>query len=181
MAQAYAPFSNGGVFAKGYGIERIRTASGRVLYDHNVGGDQRRSVIGQPALAYMIQMMRQVIVSGTGTRANVRGYDLAGKTGTTSDYRDAWFIGYTGGFTTAVWTGRDDNTSMKRVTGGGPPAEIWRDFMAASLPRLNVQPIPGGTPQTDAIGDLLNGSGAPAQPSAADQEAPQPDAEPPPG
>ena len=89
MAQAYTPFSNGGVFAKGYGIERIRTASGRTLYDHNVAGDQRRQVIGQPALSYMIRMMRQVIVSGTGTRANVKGYDLAGKTGTTSDYRDA--------------------------------------------------------------------------------------------
>ena len=74
----------------------------------------------------------------------IPGYDLAGKTGTTSDYRDAWFIGYTGGFVAAVWTGRDDNTPMRRVTGGGAPAEIWRAFMAASLPRLDVQPIPGG-------------------------------------
>jgi len=163
MAQAYAPFSNGGVLAKGYGIERIRTASGRVLYDHGMGGSQARPVIGQPALGYMIRMMRQVISSGTGTRAGVAGYDLAGKTGTTSDYRDAWFIGYTGGFTTAVWLGRDDNTPMKKVTGGGAPAAIWHDYMKQALPRLAVQPIPGGDippppdQPLDAIGSIING------------------------
>jgi penicillin-binding protein 1A len=158
MAQAYAPFSNGGVFAKGYGVERIRTATGRVLYDHSVGATQRRVVIGQPALSYMIRMMRQVIVSGTGTRAGVKGFDLAGKTGTTSDYRDAWFIGYTGGFTTAVWVGKDDNTPMRKVTGGGPPAAIWHDYMTQALPRLNVQPIPGAdfAPAPDQAGDPLS-------------------------
>jgi penicillin-binding protein 1A len=144
MAQAYAPFANGGQFAKGYGIERIRTASGRVLYDHGVAPGARQQVINQPALAYMVSMMRGVISGGTGTRANVPGYDLAGKTGTTSDYRDAWFIGYTGGFVTAVWVGKDDNTPMRKVTGGGPPAGIWRDYMTQALPRLKVQPIPGG-------------------------------------
>ncbi|THD62439.1 penicillin-binding protein 1A [Phenylobacterium sp.] len=161
MAQAYAPFSNGGVFAKGYGIERIRTASGQVLYDHNVGNDQRRAVIGQPALSYMIRMMRGVIQSGTGARANVKGYDLAGKTGTTSDYRDAWFIGYTGGFVTAVWVGKDDNTPMKKVTGGGAPAAIWHDYMAQALPRLKTAGIPGAdappAEPTDAIGAIING------------------------
>ena len=136
-----------------------------MLYDHNIGGDQRTQVIAQPALAYMIQLMRQVLVSGTGVRAQIPGRDLAGKTGTTSDYRDAWFIGYTGGFTTAVWTGRDDNTPMKRVTGGGTPAEIWRTFMVATLPRLSVQPIPGaGAPlppqPTDAVGNLIDGLGS---------------------
>ena len=163
MAQAYAPFSNGGVFAKGFGIERIRTTTGRVLYDHGMGGSQARPVIGQPALAYMIRMMRQVIASGTGTRAAVPGYDLAGKTGTTSDYRDAWFIGYTGGFTTAVWLGRDDNTPMKKVTGGGAPAAIWHDYMRQALPRLAVQPIPGGDvapasdQPTDVLGAIVSG------------------------
>jgi penicillin-binding protein 1A len=162
MAHAYAAFSNGGDLTKAYGIERIRTASGKVLYDHNLSPAPRAQVIGQPALSEMTEMMRQVIISGTGTHAAVPGFDLAGKTGTTSDYRDAWFIGLTGGFTAAVWTGRDDNTPMNRVTGGGPPAEIWRAFMAASLPRLNVQPIPGGpvpaAPAQDTIGDILSGA-----------------------
>jgi penicillin-binding protein 1A len=169
MAQAYAPFSNGGYFAKAYGVERIRTAGGRVLYDRGVGQPaERRAVIGQPALAYMNQMMRQVVLSGTGGRARVAGYDLAGKTGTTSDYRDAWFVGYTGGFVTAVWVGRDDNTPMKKVTGGGVPAGIWHDFMTAALPRLQVAGIPGAdlpppqpAPGQDLIGDLLAGQGGP--------------------
>ncbi len=161
MAQAYAAFSNGGYLTRAYGIERIRTASGKVLYDHNLSPGPRVQVIGQPALSEMTEMLRQVIASGTGARAAVPGFDLAGKTGTTSDYHDAWFIGFTGGFTAAVWTGRDDNTAMRGVTGGAAPAEIWRDFMAASLPRLNVQRIPGGpvpaTPVKDAIGDILSG------------------------
>ena len=125
-----------------------------------------------------------MLVSGTGVRAKIGGRDLAGKTGTTSDYRDAWFVGYTGGFTAAVWVGRDDNTPMKRVTGGATPADIWRAFMVPTLARLSVQPIPGGAapapaaPQT--IDDILNraqtDSGAPAKPPAAAQAV-----EPPPG
>jgi penicillin-binding protein 1A len=157
MAQAYSPFANGGYAAKGYGIERIRTAAGKILYDHNVARAPRVSVIGTPALPEMNAMMREVIATGTGTRARIGGYDLAGKTGTTSDYRDAWFVGFTGGFTAAVWVGRDDNTPMKKVTGGGAPAEIWHGFMAAALPRLAVQAIPGDPAVTqDPIGDLLD-------------------------
>ncbi|WP_304168212.1 transglycosylase domain-containing protein [Phenylobacterium aquaticum] len=176
MAQAYAPFSNGGFSAHGYGIERIRTASGKVLYDHGVEKANRQAVIGSPALQYMNQMMRQVIVSGTGGKAKVAGFDIAGKTGTTSDYRDAWFVGYTGGFVTAVWVGRDDNTPMKKVTGGGPPAGIWHEFMTAALPRLRTQAIPGGTVEpppvaapADPIGDLLSGNPAPTPETPAEK------------
>jgi penicillin-binding protein 1A len=106
--------------------------------------------------------MRQVLVSGTGTRARIPGYDLAGKTGTTSDYRDAWFIGFTGGFVTAVWMGKDDNTPMRKITGGTLPADVWRAFMVQALPRLAVHTIPSGPNPPpgavygDPIGDLLN-------------------------
>ncbi len=171
MAQAYVPFSNGGFGARGYGIERIRTAAGKVLYDHGVDRPTRLAVIVSPALQYMNQMLRAVVNApgGTGGAARVAGYDLAGKTGTTSDYRDAWFIGYTGGFVTAVWTGRDDNTPMKRVTGGGAPAQIWKAYMSATLPRLKSQPIPGGeapppTDGQDPIGDLLTSQNPEAPP-----------------
>ena len=187
MAQAYAPFANGGFSARAYGIERIRTSDGRVLYDASVRRPVKNRVINTPALQYMNQMMRQVVTSGTGTRARVSGYDIAGKTGTTSDYRDAWFVGYTGGFVAAVWVGKDDNSAMKGVTGGGAPAEVWRTFMAATLPRLKVQAIPGGAapppqnvepaPSNDPIGDLLSGGMAPIpNPAPAPAPAPAPQA-----
>lgn len=175
MAQAYAPFANGGFAAPAWAIERVRTAGGKVLYDRSVSRPARTTVVGSPALPQMNQMMRQVLVSGTGTRARVPGYDLAGKTGTTSDYRDAWFVGYTGGFVAAVWVGRDDNTPMRRVTGGGAPAAIWQGFMARALPRLRAEPIPGGlppeTPAPDPIGDLLQAPQAGEQPPPASQPA----------
>ena len=161
MAQAYAAFANGGYAVKAYGIERIRTASGRVLYDHSVAKPDRPKVIEAQPLDYMNQMMRQVLIVGSGVGARISGYDLAGKTGTTSDYRDAWFVGYTGGFVTAVWVGKDNNTPMKAVTGGSFPAREWRAFMLSALPRLKVTTIPGGGPvpvapaTSDAIGDLL--------------------------
>ena len=165
MAQAYGAFADGGRAVRAYGIERIRTADGRVVYQHQ--HDEPRQVINNPALSYMDQMMRAVLrPPGTGARADIPGYDLAGKTGTTSDYRDAWFVGFTGGFVTAVWTGKDDNSPMRRVTGGGAPAEIWRAFMADALPRLAVGPIPAGpnppaasAPVDDPVSDLLNRSG----------------------
>jgi penicillin-binding protein 1A len=160
MAQAYAAFANGGYAVKAYGIERIRTASGKVLYDHSVARTSRALVIQSQPLNYMNQMLRQVLVSGSGASARIGGYDLAGKTGTTSDYRDAWFVGYTGGFVAAVWVGRDNNTPMRSVTGGSFPARVWRTFMLSALPRLRISTIPGGepvieTPASDAIGDLL--------------------------
>jgi penicillin-binding protein 1A len=183
MAQAYAPFSNGGDLALAYGIERIRTADGKVLYEHHQ--EARQNVIANPALTYMVQMMRTVISSGTGTRAAIKGYDLAGKTGTTSDYKDAWFMGYTGGFVTAVWVGKDNNTPMRKVTGGGAPAEIWRAFMATALPHLQVRDIPAG-PQAepgvvmgDPVGDLLTNLTVTPPPNDMPPPAPEtPDAPP---
>jgi penicillin-binding protein 1A len=176
MVEAYDAFANGGFRVAPYGIERIRTAAGRVLYQHGPAAGDKQEVIGQPALSEMDQMLRRVIAGGTGTRAAIPGYDLAGKTGTTSDYKDAWFIGFTGGFTAAVWVGRDDATPMRKVTGGGAPAQIWRSFMVAALPRLQVQAIPGGTPlpptADDPIGQALAGMNLP------DAEAPNGKADP---
>ena len=161
MAQAYIPFANGGVKAPVYGLIRIRTTSGKILYQHQ--NDTRVRVINNPPLQEMNFMLRQVLTRGTGGGAAIPGYDIAGKTGTTSDFRDAWFDGYTGGFVTIVWVGRDDNTPMPgKVTGGMTPAAIWKTYMSSALKRIQVSSIPEGPPggeltpvAEDALRDLL--------------------------
>jgi penicillin-binding protein 1A len=142
MAQAYDAFSNGGNRVTAYGIERIRAASGAVIFQHR--GPALPPAIANPPLSEMDQMMRGVIASGTGVHAAISGYDLAGKTGTTSDYKDAWFCGFTGGLTTVVWVGRDDAQAMRRIVGGSAPTDLWRGFMTSALRRLPVGPIPYG-------------------------------------
>jgi penicillin-binding protein 1A len=180
MAQAYASFANGGVRVKAHGITRIRTRSGKVLYEWRDDG-QRVTVINNPPLSEMNRMLRQVVAVGTGKGAAIPGYDIAGKTGTTSDYKDAWFVGFTGDFATAVWVGKDDNTPMRRITGGSAPASIWRAFMTSALPRINAGPIPAGVgapTQSDPIGDLLNQADGEAGPDGAPPSG-EPGAEPP--
>jgi len=144
MAQAYDTFANGGYRIAAYGIERIRTAGGQVLFQHRA--PLATPAILNPGVEEMHRMMRTVMASGTGTHANIAGYDLAGKTGTTSDYKDAWFCGYTGGITTVVWTGRDDAKPMVKITGATAPSEIWRAYMQTALKRLPNGPIPPGPP-----------------------------------
>lgn len=162
MAQAYAAFANGGKRVEAYGITRIRTPQGRVIYQRGANDARSVQAISNPPLYYMNQMLRGVVTSGTGRSAAIAGRDLAGKTGTTSDYKDAWFVGYTGGFVTAVWVGKDDNTAMRGVTGGQSPAAIWRGFMEAALPRLNAPRIPDGPPMPegwvppDPMGELMD-------------------------
>ena len=144
MAQAYDAFSNGGHRVSAFGIERIRTWRGQVLWRHRPAPAQ--TVIANPALSEMNQMLRQVVVSGTGARGAIPGIDLAGKTGTTSDFRDAWFCGFTGGLTAVAWMGRDDDAPMRGITGGSAPTEMWRTFMDTALKRLPHGPIPPGAP-----------------------------------
>ena len=145
MAGAYDSFSNGGNRVQPFGIERIRTGlSHRVIWQHPAPATP--NVIANPALSELNLMLRGVIASGTGVRAAIPGYDLAGKTGTTSDYRDAWFCGFTGGITTVVWVGRDDNEPMRGVTGGLAPAEFWKSYMRVALKRTAVTTIPAGPP-----------------------------------
>jgi penicillin-binding protein 1A len=144
MAQAYTPFANGGRRVALYGLERIRTAGGAVVYQRRAAPPVQ--AIANPPLSEMHQMLRTVVTAGTGVRAAIPGRDVAGKTGTTSDYRDAWFSGVTGDLATVVWMGRDDSAPMRRVTGGGAPAELWRGVMLAAFRRLPTGAIPPGPP-----------------------------------
>ena len=144
MAQAYDAFADGGNRVQAFGIERIRAANGAVVYQHRP--IPPAPAINNPPLEEMHQMMRGVLSFGTGTKAAVPGFDLAGKTGTTSDFKDAWFCGYTGNLTAVVWLGRDDGSAMRGITGGSAPAEAWRSFMTVALRRLPISAIPPGRP-----------------------------------
>ena len=99
----------------------------------------------------MDRMLRTVITQGTGARAAVPGFDIAGKTGTTTDSKDGWFCGFTGGFAACAWMGRDDGQPVAHLAGGGPPAQFWRAFMIAALPRAGAGPIPAGPAPTATV------------------------------
>ena len=144
MAQAYAPLANGGQRVAVHGLERIRTPAGRVIFQHTAAAQPQ--VIANPPLSELNQMLHAVVAVGTGVKAAIPGRDVEGKTGTTSDYRDAWFCGVTGGLATVVWMGRDDNAPMRRITGGSAPAELWRNVMVAAVRRLPTGPVPPGPP-----------------------------------
>lgn len=144
MASAYGAFANGGLRTNAYAIVRISKAGGQVLWRQ--GPQPRTQVITNPPLGEMDRMMRAVVAEGTGTHAAIKGYDIAGKTGTTTDNRDGWFCGFSGDFTACAWMGRDDSQPVAGLAGGGPPAQVWRRFMLAALPRAGAMAIPPGPP-----------------------------------
>ncbi len=182
MAAAYASFANGGLRVAPYGVERVRQGT-TVVYQARPAAPA--PAINNPALSDLNRMLRTAVATGTGTRAQIRGRDIAGKTGTTSDYKDAWFCGHTGGLAMAVWLGRDDNAPMGTVTGGTIPAEIWQRAMTAAVGRLPVQPIPAGPaappprPVFDPLGALLNSLKSEPRPEAPRPVEPTPLPEPP--
>lgn len=169
MTQAYAAFSNGGNRVQAYGIERIRSG-GQVIYQKRAPAPVPAVV--NPALSELNRMMRTVMVSGTGGRAAVAGYDLAGKTGTTSDYKDAWFCGYTGGLASCAWMGRDDARPMGRISGATAPAEMWRQFMTTALTRVPKQTIPAGPAAPAAAPPVEVAEQAPPTPDTDDAQPP---------
>ena len=142
LTAAYVPFANGGYGVVPHVVKRIRAASdGKVLYER--AGNGAGIVVGSRELGMMNAMLRQTLQRGTGTKADIPGWEAAGKTGTSQDYRDAWFIGYTANLTTGVWFGNDDNTPTKRTTGGGLPAAVWSHFMTAAHEGVAVAALPG--------------------------------------
>ncbi len=134
LTGAYTAVSNGGTGVWPYGITEIRDSGGTVLWRRSGSGPGH--VLEEPVVTAMDQMLQAVVDHGTGKAANFApGSDpgIAGKTGTTSDFRDAWFLGYHGGLTTGVWLGNDDDTPMDKETGGDLPAKIWRQIMTKAL------------------------------------------------
>jgi len=141
LVSAYVPFANGGIAVAPHVIEKVRTAGGKLIYKaHNPGLGR---VVDERHAAMMNQMMQETLASGTARKASLPGYPAAGKTGTSQDYRDAWFIGYTGHLVAGVWLGNDDNSPTKKLTGGAMPADIWNRFMTAAHQGLPNADLPG--------------------------------------
>jgi penicillin-binding protein 1A len=141
LTGAYVPFANGGHGVVPHVVDRIRTASGKLLYERT--GEGPGTVVASRDVAAMNHMLARVVTGGTGRRAQIDGWPAAGKTGTSQESRDAWFVGYTANLTAGVWVGNDDSSPMKKVTGGSLPAEIWRDFMSSAHRGVAVASLPG--------------------------------------
>lgn len=140
MAESYLPFATSGERRDPYGLVSIATADGTPLYDWDM--PEPDVVLSAEEVRHMNHMLTRVVEQGTGRRARVDGRMVAGKTGTTNDNRDAWFVGYAPGVSIAVWVGNDANRAMPGITGGTIPASIFSDVMGAALSERPVTSLP---------------------------------------
>ncbi|MEP5808072.1 MAG: transglycosylase domain-containing protein [Roseobacter sp.] len=164
MTGAYAGILNGGSSVKPYGLVELSLLGDREPLMDTAGGIGER-VIQEPAARQLIYMMEKVVSEGTGQRAQFGGRELAGKTGTTQAARDAWFVGFSANYVAGVWMGYDDNTPLTGVTGGGLPAEIWRETMTRVHEGVPITPLPAMEPGNagqarEDDSQRSNGSGA---------------------
>ncbi|WP_189562011.1 transglycosylase domain-containing protein, partial [Mesorhizobium sp. M2A.F.Ca.ET.037.01.1.1] len=176
LTSAYVPFANGGYKPDIHFIQRITTANGKVLYEGSTGSAPR--VIKADIVGMMNSMMTGTVEVGTAKKAAFN-WPSAGKTGTSQNSRDAWFVGYTANLTTGVWFGNDDGSPMKKVTGGALPAQAWHEFMVAAHEGVPVRPLPGtwkSTPSDTIVPDEIPSADAsqPPVPPAAVGQSPQP-------
>ncbi|QIO35162.1 transglycosylase domain-containing protein [Bradyrhizobium sp. 1(2017)] len=142
-AVAYATFPNRGKAVTPHAVLEVRTGAGDLVWRWDRDGPKPRQAIPASVAADMAGMMSHVVSEGTARRAALDGIPTAGKTGTTNAYRDAWFVGYTGNFTCAVWYGNDDYSPTNRMTGGSLPAQTWHDIMLVAHQGVEVREIPG--------------------------------------
>jgi len=160
LVSAYAPFANGGNGILAYGITEIRDTSGHVLYRRSGSGPGQ--VVAPELVGLMNEMLAGVIGHGTGKAATLPR-PAAGKTGTTQEYRDAWFVGYTADLVAGVWFGNDDNTPTNRVTGGSLPAIAWRRFMLAATQGMPLRALPSApVPEQSGLDRLFGWLAPPA-------------------
>ena len=140
----YAVFASGGLDVRAYAIEEIRgLASEEMLYNHDRDEPPRKQIFSRKSVEMLNTMMQQVVTGGTGRAAQLDFTYSIGKTGTSSAFRDAWFMGITGQYVAGIWLGNDDFTPMSRVTGGSFPAQTWHTFMVAAHDTDNIPQIPG--------------------------------------
>jgi len=140
---AYATFPNKGKAMTPHAVLEVRTGAGDLVWRWDRDGPKPRQAIPASIAADMAGMMSHVVSEGTARRAALDGIPTAGKTGTTNAYRDAWFVGYTGNFTCAVWYGNDDYSPTNRMTGGSLPAQTWHDIMVAAHQGVEIKELAG--------------------------------------
>ena len=141
ITSAYGTFANKGVHVEPVVIVKVLDRNGKVLEQSE---PKQNSVISANSAAELTDMLQTVIKNGTGRKADI-GRPAAGKTGTTSNYHDAWFVGYTPDLVAGVWMGNDDNTPMRGVMGGQLPAEIWKAFMQKALAQTPAKNFDGSS------------------------------------
>jgi penicillin-binding protein 1A len=141
MTTAFATFMDDGMRVDPHIVQRVTNTAGQELYVRPLYNAPR--VLNEDVVRRMTSMMGAVVLRGTGAGARIGDRDIAGKTGTSSDWRDAWFVGYSADFTAGVWVGHDDFTSMGRTTGGTLPAQIWADTMRVAHEGVENHPLPG--------------------------------------
>lgn len=156
MAHAYATIANYGLPTEPYGIISIRDAENDILYAHE--SQPQPPVIDGDACKRLIAMMQEVVQRGSGGRA-YPGFMVAGKTGTSSDYRDTWFVGMSSAAIAAVWVGHDDNTPMKRQYGGNAPAEIFRQVIQAAQEGRPIIAMTDADPYEMSFGSAFSNDG----------------------
>ncbi|HYF55718.1 MAG TPA: PBP1A family penicillin-binding protein [Salinarimonas sp.] len=169
LVGAYAAFANGGTGVIPFVIAGVKTPDGKTIYRRAEGGLGR--VIEPSVAAAMNGMMRETLLTGTARKADLPGWEAAGKTGTSQDFRDAWFVGYTGSLVAGVWLGNDDGEPTKRASGSNLPVEVWSRFMKAALAGDRPVALPGvraGAPAMAAApaARARSAEAAPAQPAA---------------
>jgi penicillin-binding protein 1A len=159
MASAYSTFANGGLRAPPYAAVEIMNSRGEVIYRHDRDAPPLKQIIDRDVILTMVSMMTQVVEAGTGRRAHLDNTEVAGKTGTTNGYTNAWFIGYTGNYVGAVWYGNDDTTPMDNMTGGTLPAQTWHEIMEYAHQGIELKPLPG-RPATEGASPPAAGTAA---------------------
>jgi penicillin-binding protein 1A len=161
LTSAYGAFANGGRSVEPHIINRVRTGSGEIIYERP---EAATKVVLAPAQVGAINdMLNAALVTGTGKRAALPRHPAAGKTGTSQDFRDAWFVGYTAYFVAGVWVGNDDSRSMHRVMGGNFPARLWREVMLLAHEGQAPRALPGTAPASPAVAGSIAAAAEPTE------------------